>query len=350
MNRAHNERRANRPSVLLISLCAVIFGVLVSGAALAATGTQPAKPQPDRSWESYYGVAILPNGRTVVVGDKGVVMVSDGRGRTWTRQHLKKGIKYFDLYSVAFTPDGSRGWLVGDNSVIFRSDDRGMTWQEQSPPSGLQSALLKVAAIDSQRACAVGEHGAVLCTSDGGVNWALKKFSDLVFFDVAFPNANDGWAVGEFGTILQTADGGRNWKIKTGGQIGQGDPYFAVAFEGSRGLAVGLIGNAVATTDSGQTWKPEGLAVEHKSLYTVAAMPSASQEFYTAGETGTAALIKGGEASLVQSGVSNSISEAVFSPRFGMAVGLGGTLLRSDDGGSHWHSVTNANQALTRAQ
>src|SRR5262249_1562282 len=117
-----------------------------------------ALPQPDRSWESYYGVVILPSGRAVVAGDKGVIMTSDNGGRTWTRQQLQKGHKYYDLYSAAFTPDAARGWAVGDGGVIFRTDDRGNTWTEQKGPPNVNSALLKIAVFNAQTLCAVGEH------------------------------------------------------------------------------------------------------------------------------------------------------------------------------------------------
>src|SRR5438132_4521738 len=107
------------------TFCAGVLYAALTSVALAATSLRPATPQPDRSWESYFGVAILPSGRAVVVGDKGVVMTTDNHGHTWTRQQFERNKKYYDLYSVAFTSDGSRGWVVGDNGTIFRSDDGG---------------------------------------------------------------------------------------------------------------------------------------------------------------------------------------------------------------------------------
>jgi photosystem II stability/assembly factor-like uncharacterized protein len=59
-----------------------------------------------------------------------------------------------------------------------------------------------------------------------------------------------------------------------------------------------------------------------------------------------AALITGNRVSPVDSGTSNAITSAAFSPRFALAVGLSGTLVRSDDGGQRWYSVTTREQAL----
>ena len=322
----------------------------MSVAAWATPGVLQATVQPDRSWESYFGVAILPSGRVAVVGDKGVVMVTDDQGKTWARQQLVNGIKYFDLYSVGFTADGKNGWAVGDHGTIFHSDDSGSSWRLQKIAS--TDALLKVAVIDAEKVCAVGEHGAVACTSDGGANWNVQQFKDIDFFDLAFTDADNGWAVGEFSTVLNTNDGGKTWKFQTGGdRTAAQDPYFAIAFAGQYGVVVGQSGAALTSADGGKSWKPADLSIEHRSFYALTAVPTQADEFYAGGENGVAGLITKGQVSELPSGTSSAITSAAFSPRFAMAVGLSGTLLRSDDGGQHWQSLNNEQPALqTRAQ
>ena len=331
-----------------LSLCAGLLWVTAT-CVLAATNLT-AKPQPDRSWENYFGTTILSSGRAIVVGDKGVVMTSDDGGRTWTRQKLKSGPKYYDLYSVAFTADGSRGWAVGDAGVIFSTDDRGASWTEQKGPPGLKSALLKVTVSDAQKFCASGEHGVLLCTTDGGSTWNLNRFHDFVFFDVTYTDPNNVWAVGEFATLLHSPDGGKTWQVRNGGEIGQGDPLFSIAFDGQRGLAVGLIGTSLQSNDGGKTWQAHELSNGHRSLYTVSSVPSQNGEFYAAGEAGLSDLINNGELTPVSSGVADAIAGSAFSPRFAIAVGLSGTILRSDDGGRHWRSLVSKPTLLTQAQ
>jgi photosystem II stability/assembly factor-like uncharacterized protein len=212
---------------------------------------------------------------------------------------------------------------------------------------------MKVAVADAQKACAVGEHGVIVCTSDGGVNWNLTNVGDVGLFDLAFTDADNAWAVGEFETLLHTSDGGRSWKVQVGGdRMKSTDPYFAIAFgHGSDGLVVGLTGRALETRDRGKTWKPADLSIEHSSYYAVAAVPAHAGSFYVGGENGVAALRAGGRLSQIQSGTANAIAAVAFSERFAMAVGLSGTLLRSDDGGQHWYSLNNLEQALqSRAQ
>jgi photosystem II stability/assembly factor-like uncharacterized protein len=340
MNRGHNrESKGLTPAWLVVYTWVCL--VALSGVAAAAPGGQPPAVQSERTWENYFGVAILPSKRVVVVGDKGVVMISDDQGRTWTRQQLKNGVEYSNLYSVAFTADGSSGWAVGDNGVIFRTDDHGSTWSQQKPPAGVTGALMTVGMADAQKACAGGDHGVIVCTSDGGAHWNQQNIGDMGVFDLAFTDANNGWAVGEFHVMLHTGDGGRSWKIVSGGdRMKNSDPYFAIAFAGAHdGLALGLAGIALESSDGGNTWKSADLSIEHKSFYAVVAAPTPAGAFYAVGETGVAASIADGKLSQMQSGTSNAIVAVAFSEQFGIAVGLSGNLLRSDDGGQHWHSL-----------
>jgi photosystem II stability/assembly factor-like uncharacterized protein len=350
MSTGQGAKKAGLKSIWLVALCACLLIGGLSTAAPAADSAQGLGPA-SRPWENYFGVAILSNDRTVVVGDKGVVMTSTDRGVTWNRIQLTKDSKYYDLYSVAFTADGSRGWLVGDGGSIFRSDDRGASWTLQS--SGQTAALLKVAVIDPQNACAVGEHGLVLCTSDAGAHWNTQKFEDLVFFDVVFTDANHGWAVGEFSTTIRTVDGGKTWTVQTGAKrIVTLDPYFAIVFKNANdGLVLGLNGIDMQTTDGGNTWQTGTLPDQHRSFYAaVTAISDGSIVFYVGGEDGITARVLGGKVVRTDTVTSNSITSIAFSSNYGIAVGLSGTIMRSEDAGQNWSELQGSQLVETRAQ
>ena len=58
--------------------------------------------------------------------------------------------------------------------------------------------------------CAVGEHGTILTTRDGGALWHGRHSGTWAFLtDVAFAGSRHGWIVGDKGTIFTTADGGQ---------------------------------------------------------------------------------------------------------------------------------------------
>ena len=317
----------------------------------AAEGPPAAASQlPLRTWENYFGTAILPSGRGIVVGDKGLVMTSDDKGQTWSRRQLRKGPNAYDLYSVAFTPDGSQGWAVGDGGAIFHSGDSGATWTLQE--NKVVAALLKVAVVDAQKACAVGEHGTVLCTGDGGTTWNLRKFDDLVFFDAAFTDAQNGWVVGEFATALHTGDGGKTWNIQTGGERTiSADPYFALAFaDASNGLAFGLNGADMVTADGGKSWKPGTVVGATRSIYAATTKPGGGASLYLGGADGTLGDMADGKLTVSPGATSNAITGLALSPAFSLAVGLSGTVLRSEDVGQHWSSVTAGAVAQAQAE
>ena len=328
-------------------LCAGLCGAALSSIPVAAMDAPQATAQSTRSWENYFGVAILPSGRAVVVGDKGVVMITADQGKTWSRRQLQQGVRFDNLYSVAFAADGTNGWTVGDSGAIFHTSDGAATWTEQNSPA--KGALMTVAVIDAQKACAAGDHGVIICTTDGGATWNMRGAgSDIGIFDLIFTDASNGWAVGEFQTLLHSTDGGATWKVALGGdRMKASDPYFAIAFGGGHdGVTLGLSGIALQTSDGGVTWKPANIAIAHNSFYAVSAVPARAGAYYAAGENGIAALVDGGQLSQVQSGTSNAISAIAFSDHFAMAVVLYGTLLASDDGGQHWHSLNNSELAL----
>jgi photosystem II stability/assembly factor-like uncharacterized protein len=337
----------------LLVLCAGLWLSFASGVARAIPEESQRNAGPtNRTWENYFGVSILPSGRAIVVGDKGLVMTSDDQGKTWTHQQLRNGLTPFDLYSIAFTPDGAKGWIAGDGGSMYRSDDQGKTWTLQ--PTKTAAALMKVAVIDAQKACAVGEHGMVICTADDGATWNSQKFEDMVFFDVTFTDANNGWAVGEFETVLDTIDGGKTWTIKNGGQRTlKADPYFAIAFtDPNNGLVLGLNGIDLKTSDAGKTWTPGALADEPYSFY--AAVPlttGGSGDIYTVGVDGvTGRIARDTKMTRTVSGASNSINAIALTPQFGLAVGLSGTILQTKDSGQSWSGLNGGDSAQARAQ
>jgi photosystem II stability/assembly factor-like uncharacterized protein len=155
--------------------------------------------------------------------------------------------------------------------------------------------------------------------------------------DVTFVG-QDGWAVGGYRTILHTSDGGKSWVLQRGGntKILDEESYFAVAFlDAQHGWVAGLSGDLLYTSDGGQTWHEYG-GSSRPSLF---AIGIARPALWVGGKRGV----------LLKHGPDNSwrdihvrlrdITDIAFSGNTGIAVGLGGTILETADGGNTWHSA-----------
>jgi photosystem II stability/assembly factor-like uncharacterized protein len=292
-------------------------------------------------WDSLFGVAFGLAGSPVVVGAKGTLLESQDDGKTWTRRQLGDSVEPHDLYSVRFAPDGKTGWIVGENGTIFRTKDGGRNWEKQ--PSPVKDSLFKVAVMSTDAACAVGANGILLCTENGGSTWSVNRFMDFTFFDVAFAPKSGAWAVGDYKTVLFSSDNGKHWQLQSGGKrVFTEPPNFAVAFSPSGDGVLAALGPALQETrNSGQSWQSFALT-ETKQVYVAAAVESsAGPEFWIAGSEGFLSDIGSGKSSRVPTGVAADITDVSFSGDTGVAVGLGGTLIRLQKADQTWRVSAN---------
>jgi photosystem II stability/assembly factor-like uncharacterized protein len=134
------------------------------------------------------------------------------------------------------------------------------------PPSFDDAPLRAVCAIDRQHVVAVGDHGTVWQTLDGGKTWdRMKSGSKASLRAVSFVNELQGWAVGRIeragdtsvGAVLKTEDGGLTWTEATDTPL----PGLNVVkfFDEKTGIAAGdgtpaAPSGLFATADGGKTW------------------------------------------------------------------------------------------------
>ena len=128
--------------------------------------------------------------------------------------------------------DPQHGWAVGDHGVVLHTDDGGQHWSPQV--SGLTCALNSVCFVDARNGWATGgmaypylhdSSGVVLCTQDGGLNWQREPVVLPALRKVRFLTPRQGWAVGcpsaMFpGGIFTSRDAGRSWQpVCEGGNV-----------------------------------------------------------------------------------------------------------------------------------
>lgn len=231
--------------------------------------------------------------RLVVVGERGIVLLSDDNGQTWRQARVPVSIT---LTRVRFA-SSIMGWAVGHYGTVLHTADGGETWERQLDGStaarlalAAAEALAKARPDDARTKRHLAE--AARLVKDG----PDKPFLDLYFFD-----DRRGLIVGAFNLIFDTDDGGKTWRplldrlsnpkgLHLNAISGDGDTLFiagerglvlrsddggatfatvSTPYEGSyfavslarpgEVLLAGLRGNVFRSTDRGTTWqKVEG--------------------------------------------------------------------------------------------
>lgn len=155
-------------------------------------------------------------------GNATILHTKDG-GKTWELK--SEGVSPVS-YSDVSAPDKHTAWVVGQSDdqgygTIYHTTDKGKTWQREGNKQDLLGKDLNgVYAVDTSTAWAVGMHGLILKTTDGGSNWSVQtsnQIPDVPLFKVHAANSQAAWVIGEIdpiagqATVLRTNDGGDQW-------------------------------------------------------------------------------------------------------------------------------------------
>jgi len=113
---------------------------------------------------------------------------------------------------LSFTTD-QQGWAVGGHGQIVHTADGGTTWITQTLKCGHTSCPMRLFAVEmleNQEGWIAGE--GLYHTSDGGAHWNVEGVEIGGDFQAAqLVDALNGWLAGEDGAILITSDGGDTW-------------------------------------------------------------------------------------------------------------------------------------------
>ncbi|SPD72412.1 conserved hypothetical protein [uncultured Desulfobacterium sp.] len=211
------------------------------------------------------------------------------------------------LYDVCFI--GKRLISVGYHGAILMSDDGGNKWERI--PIGSKEALASLCFPDSEHGWAVGSHGTIITTSDGGLVWKPQNSGTSKYlFGVYFVNPQKGWVVGDSGTILYTSDGGDHWQAQESGETES--MLEGVRFlDEDRGFVVGEFGTILSTSDGGNNWT--SVFKREEEILDIDVIQKMRATLY---------------------------SLDFLDDRIGVAVGVGGCIVRTQDGGTTWEEVS----------
>lgn len=287
-----------------------------------STNTLPVYLKPDQKYTDIF----FKTGQTGFIAfENSIYKTSDG-GAHWEKVISLNAIHSKYQYSAFFHAitfsDANNGWAVGDFRKIFRTTDGGSHWEEISWSSSTAPyiAYTDVHFINASTGFIAGYEVSdilmnfgfeefILRTDDGGQHWErqlLPTNSDFRIIDVSFHDAGNGYAhlrrSQSTDEIYITKDGGGNWIERTPAAL-RAIQTLEMLPDG-RGFAFGKTHDYrirfVRTSDYGETW-------------TTVAVPLFDQQDEFA------------------------ISDITFEDdSHGFAVGAGGNILVTTDGGVTW--------------
>jgi photosystem II stability/assembly factor-like uncharacterized protein len=286
-----------------------------------------------------FALQMLDESTGVTVGaDGAIVRTSDG-GITW--RPVASGTRS-DLYALRFS--GDVGFAAGDNGMVLRSADRGLTWSRQSTRTTASLRDLAILDAAAHTLVAVGGSGTIIRSVDGGLAWT-EEDSGVTYQlrALSFVDAQIGFAVGEHGVMRKTTDAGLSWgSVETGNTQGLYGARFASAAVGyTLGDSTTSYASIRKTADGGLTWS------------NVVAAPGASMRaMATAGASGLVAVGEGGTVLISTDGGASFVKAAgciggptqtadqdlralqMLTPQVGYVFGGRGFAMRTDDGGA----------------
>ncbi|WP_285412682.1 YCF48-related protein [Variovorax sp. efr-133-TYG-130] len=218
-------------------------------------------------------------------------------------------------------------------------------------------ATMLASTLAGERIVAVGDHGVVLLSDDGGRSHRQARHVpvDVALTSVSFVDARRGWAAGHWGVILHTTDGGETWQVQRS-DAAQDRPLFAVHFFDDRqGVAAGLWSLVLRTEDGGAHWEPVELAPppggKRADLNLFGLFADARGRLFAPGERGMVLRSddKGRSWSYMPTGYAGSFWSGIAGPGGTLLVaGLRGSMYRSLDDGGSWQRVdTHTESSIT---
>ena len=255
--------------------------------------------------------------------------------------------------------DERRGWAAGGKGALLSTADGGATWEVRKSPT--EDAVRDIFFHDAETGWLLCERSwfkpmekdesvsYLLKTSDGGRAWSRVEVTrgadvDLKLAGLRFADHDRGWVFGEQGALFSTADGGATWlrqRVPTRHVL-----LGASFFDASTGWLSGGGLTVLKTTDGGASWHAgtvslpaSGVEAQGPSRRLNAVCFVDERRGWAVGAGGViVATTDGGRTWRQQtSGVGEDLRDVkFFDAREGWAVGTGGAMLRTTDGGLTW--------------
>lgn len=203
--------------------------------------------------------------RSVVVGDYGLILTRGPDDQAWVQASVPTSV----LFTAVSFADDQHGWAVGHHGVIVHTTDGGLTWQRQL--DGFQFIALQQAYWDQL----VEELTAAIDASEDeaeieelewqlenamfqaeNADYAAQEGPTKPFLDVLALDAQTVVVAGAYGTLLRSKDGGASWQLLDANVENPDGYHFNGLAKGEDYLFLaGEAGQIFRSTDQGDSWE-----------------------------------------------------------------------------------------------
>jgi len=171
-------------------------------------------------------------------------------------QAVASGIPHDFLYGLSF--EGKHGIAVGDHGLLMDTADGGATWRKLDK-SGVKDGLFSVVR-KSGKCMAAGQQGSIV-RSDDCIKWAnVPPVTNARMLSIHANSKGNAYAVGEFGALLKSSDWGASWNqlaVDWKSILGtEAEPHLYSVNVGEDGsvIVTGEFELIIRSTDGGLNW------------------------------------------------------------------------------------------------
>jgi photosystem II stability/assembly factor-like uncharacterized protein len=240
------------------------------------------------------------------------------------------------LHRVQFV-DSITGFAVGDGGTILKTSNAGQSWVRLNSTTNIDFCSVFFVSVNIGFVCAgYTDVGYIYKTIDGGSTWFfLYQIPYGNFTDIWFTDENIGYVCGYWNEFYKTTNGGVTWiPVSTIPH----DDYYSIYFTDSlTGYVSGYV-NIYKTTNGGSTWTVS--YNNSANTLTIYSFFFTSYNIgYAVGNGGTILKTSDGGLTWIKQipGVTNELSGVFFpEPSTGFIVGQGGLILKTTNGGNSW--------------
>jgi photosystem II stability/assembly factor-like uncharacterized protein len=213
-------------------------------------------------YDQLHSLYVIDETNLLITGEYGSYRSQDG-GDNWAQLIFYEGYYLLDMYFI----NKNIGWAIDfdipDGSRIYKTSDQGESWVQQY--GGVGDFYHSIFFIDQSNGWVVGrsdDSGIILNTTNGGETWSDQLLVDgQNFTEVDFYDSNNGWTVDLHGSVFKTTDGGQSWNQINEGNVGllhdiflvDSSYFYAVGNKGQYPQPV-IQGLIFCSNDGGLSW------------------------------------------------------------------------------------------------